>query len=103
MDDLLIKILFVLFGLYSGAMTWFFKGVYAEHKQLQKKHAELSEKVASIRNQMMLDWQDKMERQFGIYLEQIDAKLDAWWNKIECNLMNDGRLPPKRRQSINKD
>jgi len=28
----------------------------------------------------------------------MDEKLDAWWNRIENNLMNDGRLPPKRRQ-----
>ncbi|MCB5285530.1 MAG: hypothetical protein LHW45_08085 [Candidatus Cloacimonetes bacterium] len=98
MDDLLIKILFALFGLYSAAMTWIFKSVYGEHKRLQKEHGDLREKVASIRNQMMLDWQETMNKQFDHYLEQIDAKLDAWWNKIECNLMNEGRLPPRRNK-----
>ena len=39
---------------------------------------------------------DDFEELFDRYIARLDEKLDAWWNKIECNLMNDGRLPPKR-------
>lgn len=96
MNDMLIKLLFALFGLYAGVMTWLFKTAYQEHKDLKKAHEELKLMANGLRSAIMDDFETTLDRRFDRYLDQLDTKLDAWWSKIECNLMNDGRLPPKR-------
>lgn len=92
MNEMLVRVLFILFGLYAGVMSWLFKSVYQDFKVLREDHAALKEKVSGLRAEIGDDFEELFDR----YVARLDEKLDAWWNKIECNLMNDGRLPPKR-------
>lgn len=92
MDEMLVRVLFVLFGMYGGVMTWLFRSVYDEFKLLKAEHTALKLKVEGLRAEIGDDFEELFDR----YVTRLDEKLDAWWNKIECGLMNDGRLPPKR-------
>ncbi len=92
MNDMLIRVLFLVFGLYAGVMSWLFKSVWSEFRELKKDHDDLKLKVAGLRAEILTD----VDQKFDAFLGQLDGKLDGWWNKIECNLMNDGRLTPKR-------
>lgn len=91
-----MKVLFVLFGLYAGIMSWLFKSTYQEFKELKRAHEDLKLVVSGMKSVIMDDFEKILDKRFDRYLEQLDEKLDSWWSKIECNLMNDGRLPPKR-------
>ena len=103
MTDLFIKILFLILSLYLGVLTWLGKTAW----QWIKDNAAAIEKIKLNCAACKQDYHDQTTREIKELLEQIgdmmDEKLDAWWNKIENNLMNDGRLPPKRRQSKNQD
>ncbi len=101
MNDLLVRILFVLFALYAGVMSWLYKTAYTEHKELKRAHEDLKLMVSGLKSAIMDDFEATLDKRFDRYLEQLDTKLDSWWNKIECNLMNDGRLPPKRTKRDN--
>lgn len=96
MDNIVVKVLFGLFGLYAGVMSWLFKTAYSELKELKKEHNELKLIVNGLRSAIIDDFESILDKRFDKYLEQLDEKLNSWWSKIECNLMNDGRLPPKR-------
>lgn len=92
MDEMLVKVLFLFIGLYLGVMSWLAKTWYQEFKALKADYEALKEKVSGLRAEIGDDFEELFDR----YVARLDEKLDAWWNKIECNLMNDGRLPPKR-------
>lgn len=92
MEENLIKLLFLLFGLYAGVMSWLFKNVYSELKELVKDHENLKLKIAELRGSILSD----VDVKFDAFLGQLDTKLDSWWAKIENNLMNEGRIAPKR-------
>ncbi len=96
MDDVFFKLLFILFGLYAGIMSWLFKTTFTDFKELKKAHDELKLVVNGLKSAIMDDFETILDKRFDRYLEQLDTKLDLWWSKIELNLMNDGRLPPKR-------
>ena len=92
MEEYTVKILFTIFGLYSGVLGWLFKSHYQEFRELKKEHDQLKLRVTELRIEIMEDVDDK----FDIFLGNLDAKLDNWWAKIECNLMNEGRIAPKK-------
>ncbi len=103
MQEYLGTILGVLFTLYVGVMSWLFKTAWTELKALKKEHDELKEKVLVLKGELAADFNQQLISQFEKFLSQLDEKFDAWWNKIECNLMNEGRLPPKTRKKAEKD
>ena len=98
MTDLFIKILFLVLSLYLGVLTWLGKTAW----QQIKDSAAAIEKIKLNCSKCQQNYHEDTTREIKELLDQIsdmmDEKLDAWWNKIENNLMNDGRLPPKRRQ-----
>lgn len=103
MTDYLPHILSVLFTLYAGVMSWLFKSAWADLKQLKKEHDDLKEKVLLLKGELSSDFNQQLTSLFDKFLSQLDERFDAWWNKIECNLMNEGRLPPKTRKKAEKE
>lgn len=87
MSDLVIKSLFALLGLYTGVLSWLLKTAWNDIQCLKSDIHKVKEEIDR-----------DIERRFDAFLSQLDAKLDAWWAKIEVNLMNDGRIPPKSRR-----
>ncbi|MDD3535181.1 MAG: hypothetical protein PHC50_03430 [Candidatus Cloacimonetes bacterium] len=86
MNDLATKIFFTLFTLYAGVLSWLLKTAWSDIQNLKKDIRKIKE-----------DIDRDLDRRFDLFLSQLDAKLDSWWAKIEVNLMNDGRIPPKSR------
>lgn len=104
MESYLSQIFTALFALYAGVMSWLFKTAWAELKELKKEHEALKDKVLLLKGELASDFNQQLLTQFDKFLSQLDEKFDSWWNKIECNLMNDGRLPPKNnRKKSDKD
>lgn len=96
MTDLYAKVLFLLFGLYVGILTWILKTAW----DMIRSHAADLEKIRldCSRCQLLMHTDTSAEIQdlLAQISTMIDTKLDGWWARIEVNLMNDGRLPPRR-------
>lgn len=98
MNDLLLKILFTLLGLYIGVLSWILKSAWAQIQAHAKELEHIRLECANRQKCLQDTNQESLDDLLAKISAMIDTKLDAWWNRIENNLMNDGRLPPKRRQ-----
>ncbi len=85
MSDITLKVLFTVLGLYTGVLSWLLKTAWNDIQSLKSE-------IHKIRADVSQD----LDRRFDQFLRELDHKLDSWWAKIEVNLMNDGRIPPKR-------
>lgn len=103
MTNYLPTLLATLFTLYAGVMSWLFKTAWADFKELKKDHEDLKEKVLLLKGELSSDFNQQLTSLFDKFLSQLDERFDSWWNKIECNLMNEGRLPPKTRKKAEKE
>jgi len=93
--DLALKILFLLFSLYAGVMTWLFKTAWQDIQNLKRDYASLkTETLESIR--ALLD------ERFDRFEERLDEKFDASFTKLECTWMNEGRISPKKPRGKEK-
>lgn len=91
MDEMLVKVLFVLFGLYSGVMSWLFKMNWNDVQALKREVGALkSETLESIRN--------LIDERFDRFEERVDEKIEGGFTKLECAWMNDGRISPKKQK-----
>ena len=91
-------ILFLLFGLYCGVMTWLFKTAWSDIQCLKTKYEDIQKRLSDLRSQITIDLQQSLSDRFDKFFGQLDERLDSWWKGIENNLMNDGRLPTKTRK-----
>ncbi len=98
MNDLLIKLLFTLLGLYLGVLTWLGKTAWQAIQNNTKNIEEIKLRCSECKQTVLDDTSSEIKDLLDQISAMMDSKLDAWWNRIELNLMNDGRLPPKRRQ-----
>lgn len=97
MNDLTLKILFTLFGIHVGVLTWLGKTAWTKIHENAKEIEKLKLNCAACKKEYHDETSHEMKELLDQISAMIDEKLDAWWVKIENNLMNDGRLPPKRR------
>lgn len=97
MSDLLIKILFTLLSLYAGVLTWLARTAWQNIHENAKSIENIRLTCAACKEESHEDTEKEVQKLVDKISEMIDEKLDAWWAKIENNLMNDGRLPPRRR------
>lgn len=88
MEDILTKILFALITMLNGALVFILKNAWTKIEQNTKEIEQIRLSCASCQSKDIPDL-------LGHFYEKLDEKLEAWWMKIENNLMNDGRLPPK--------
>lgn len=103
MNDLLIKLLFTILGLYVGVLTWLGKTAWSNLKETSASIETIRLNCAICQKTAHEDTSAEIQELLDQISTMIDKKLDAWWYRIENNLMNDGRLPPKRRQKHPED
>lgn len=100
-DELLVKILFALLGLAVGMLTWFLKTGWARTDRNTAEIEKIRLACGDCKNAMHADTSAEIKQLLEQISDMIDAKLEAWWNRIELNLVNDGRVPPKRSKKEN--
>lgn len=102
MDATLVKVLFSLFGLYSGVMSWLFRTAWGDIQQLKKELMEMNTNCAkcqigtieSIRS--LID--ERFDRVEELVERKVQAGLEAGFTKMELAWINDGRIPTKGAQ-----
>ncbi len=99
MEDWIIKLLFLLGGLYSGVMSWLFRTAWNDLKHMKEDNQKMHEELIEIKNTNML----KIKEQFDAWLKDIEklieTKLVEGFTKMELNWINEGRIQPKRRKA----
>ena len=97
MDDIIVKILFTLLALYVGVLTWGAKTLWQTVRENAREIEKLKLTCATCKKESHEDTEKEIQKLLEQISKMIEEKLDAWWVKIELNLVNDSRLPPKRR------
>jgi hypothetical protein len=92
----MVKLIYALFGLYAGVMSWLFKTAWNDIQVLKKELGDLRANQAgtldSIRN--LIDERfDKIEE---IVERKVQTGLEAGFTKIELSWVNEGRISPKK-------
>lgn len=85
MDETLVKVLFSVFGLFAGVISWLFKVMWNDVQRLKERQAGSLESIRELIDERF----DKFER-------TLDEKIDAGFTRNELNWVNDGRISPKR-------
>lgn len=101
MDDTLIKILFGVAGIALSMLTWFLKTLWARVEKNTSEIEKIKISCGDCKNAMHAETSAEIKQLLEQISDMIDAKLEAWWNRIELNLVNDGRVPPKRSKKDN--
>ena len=91
MDEMLVKILFVLFALYSGVMSWLFKMNWNDVQALKKE-------VSSLKSETLESIRSLIDERFDRFEERVNEKIEGGFTKLECTWMNDGRISPKKQK-----
>lgn len=97
MTELTSKLLFLLFGLYVGVLSWILKTAWDMIRSHGSEIERIRLECSRCQQSMHTDTTAEISELLAQISTMIDTKLDAWWSKIELNLMNDGRLPPRRQ------
>ncbi len=99
MEDWIIKLLFLLGGLYSGVMSWLFRTAWNDLKYMKKDNQKMHEELIEIKNTNML----QIKEQFDAWLKDIEKLIETkfveGFTKMELNWINEGRIQPKRRKA----
>lgn len=96
-----IQILFVITGLVISMLAWFLKTLWARSSANAKEIERIKLSCGDCKNAMHAETSAEVKQLLEQISDMIDAKLEAWWNRIELNLVNDGRVPPKRSKKEN--
>ncbi len=90
------ELLLAGFGLLLGIIGWFVKRAFSRLDTLEAALEEHKLSCAGCKGQILNEIMDKMAR-------LIDEKMELWLNKWEITLMNEGRIPPRRRPQGSKE
>lgn len=93
MNDMLVKVLFTLLGLYSGLLTWLLRTAWADLKAQAEKLEKMKLSCAEHREAMQKATAAETDRLVAKIARMMDDKLESWWNRIELDLVKGGRLP----------
>ena len=95
MTDTLIKILLILFGLYSGVLTWLFKLAWSDIQALKSEQARIKENCSKCQSATLDSIRELIDERFDKFEKLLDTKIDGAFQRNELNWINDGRIAPK--------
>lgn len=98
MDEMLVKILFVLFALYSGVMSWLFKMNWNDVQRLKQGLSEMRTNCAKCQAGTLDSIRELIDERFDKLEVRLDEKIDAGFTRNELNWVNDGRISPKKQK-----
>lgn len=89
--NIMPQIILLAIGLVISIIAFFLKRAFAKLDEHDDALGDIKTNCASCNSRISNDIVNRIEK-------MMDAKLDAWWLKVENGLMNDGRLPPKKQR-----
>lgn len=96
MDDRLVQVLFLLFGLYAGVMSWLFKMAWNDVQRLKQELAEMRTNCVKCQSGTLESIRSMIDERFDKFEREISEKIDSGFTRNELNWVNDGRISPKR-------
>jgi hypothetical protein len=90
MEQVMMNIGLFITGTLFAIIGYFLKEAFT----MLKKHDNDINQVKMDCVKCKAENMDNLMDRLSLMIEQ---KLEAWWNKIENQLMNDNRLPPRKR------
>ncbi len=98
MEDSLIKIFFVLFGLYAGVMSWLFKTAWNDVQRLKQELSEIRTKCTKCQAGTLESIRELIDERFDKFMITVEQKIEQGFTKIELSWVNDGRISPKKQK-----
>ncbi len=96
MQDSIVKILFTLFGLYAGVMSWLFKTAWNDVQQLKKELSEIQANCTKCQTETLESIRELIDERFDKFMITVEQKLEQGFTKIELSWVNEGRISPKK-------
>jgi hypothetical protein len=98
MEDIVMKILFLLFGLYAGVMSWLFKMAWDDVQRLKQELNELWSGCAKCQTGTLESIRELIDERFDKFMITVEQKIEQGFTKIELTWVNDGRISPKKQK-----
>lgn len=102
MDDAVIKILFTLFGLHAGVLTWVFRVAWNDVQMLKRELGEVRTNCVACQSSTLDAIRMLIDQRFDKIEELVERKvangLEAGFTKMELNWINNGQLNPKKKK-----
>lgn len=98
MEDRLVQVLFALFGLYAGVMSWLFKMGWNDVQVLKKELSDMRSNCAKCQAGTLDSIRELIDERFDKLEVRLDEKIDAGFTRNELNWVNDGRISPKKQK-----
>lgn len=89
MMEMIPQLVVLAIGLGISIIAFFLKRAFVKLDEHDEALGDIKTNCASCNSRISNDIVNRIEK-------MMDAKLDAWWLKVENGLMNEGRLPPRR-------
>lgn len=100
MEDRLVQVLFALFGLYAGVMSWLFKMAWNDVQRLKQELSDMRTNCAKCQSGTLDSIRELIDERFDKFAILVEQKIEQFITKVELTWVNDGRISPKK---IKKD
>ncbi len=98
MEDRLVQVLFALFGLYAGVMSWLFKMAWNDVQRLKQELSEMRANCAKCQSGTLESIRELIDERFDKFMITVEQKIEQGFTKIELSWVNDGRISPKKQK-----
>jgi len=102
MEDRLVQVLFALFGLYAGVMSWLFKMAWNDVQRLKQELSEMRTNCAKCQAGTLDSIRELIDERFDKFEGLVEQKMEQIITKVELTWVNDGRISPKRTKKEDK-
>ena len=92
MEDWLVKLLLLLFGLYSGVMSLLFRTVWNDLKHMKEDNQKIHEELIELKYTILLQIKEQYDAWLKDIEKLIETKFVEGFTKMELNWINEGRI-----------
>lgn len=96
MEENIVKILFTLFGLYAGVMSWLFKTAWNDVQRLKQELSEIRANCTKCQAGTLDSIRELIDERFDKFMATVEQRIEQGFTKIELSWVNDGRISPKK-------
>lgn len=94
--DSMVKLLYLLFGMYAGVMSWLFKTAWNDIQVLKKELSDTRTNCATCQAGTIGSIRDLIDERFNKIEEIVEQKIEQGFTKMELTWINNGQISPKK-------
>jgi len=98
MEKVVVEVIVMIFSLLVAVLGFFLKRAFSQIDTNEKNIEEIREQIATIREQCATCRTEAATSVLEKFMQLLDEKLEAWGTKFELMLMNEGRIPPRKKK-----